>query len=137
MIMAVNTVAIDTNVLIYVYDSSDVLKRQLAIELLSDNPHVPAQVISECLNTLRRLLPIAKEKLLILTADLFADCPIIPIHVSTLREASLLVKKYEFQLFDAVIVAASLEAGCNILYSEDMHHDLLVNNSLRIINPFV
>jgi predicted nucleic acid-binding protein len=45
-------------------------------------------------------------------------------------------KKIQFQLFDAIIVAASLQAGCDILYSEDMHHGLIVNSSLTILNPF-
>jgi predicted nucleic acid-binding protein len=39
-------------------------------------------------------------------------------------------------MFDAVIVACGLESGCDILYSEDMRHDLLVFDRLRIINPF-
>ncbi len=48
-----------------------------------------------------------------------------------------LIKKYDLQLFDAMIVSAALEAGCEILYTEDMHHQLLVEAKLRIINPFI
>ena len=47
-----------------------------------------------------------------------------------------LVKRYDFQMFDALIVASALEANCTVLYSEDMHHDLLVEKQLRILNPF-
>jgi predicted nucleic acid-binding protein len=35
------------------------------------------------------------------------------------------------------IVASALEADCDILYSEDFHHHLLVNDRLKIINPFL
>ncbi len=48
-----------------------------------------------------------------------------------------LIKKYDFQLFDAIVVASALEAGCEVLYTEDMHHQLLVNEQLKIINPFL
>jgi len=30
----------------------------------------------------------------------------------------------------------SIEAGCEILYSEDMQHNLLIEQKLRIVNPF-
>ena len=35
-----------------------------------------------------------------------------------------------------MIVAAALLAGADILYSEDMHDGLLVEDRLRIRNPF-
>lgn len=78
-----------------------------------------------------------KEQLVVQTAELFKHCPISTTTSATLQLASTLVKKYLFQLFDAVVVAAALEAGCEILYSEDMHHTLLVNGFLTITNPFI
>lgn len=135
--MRSNKIALDTNVLIYLYDSSNSEKRNIALNLLSEKPQIPAQVISEFLNTLLRLLPMTKEDLLMHAANLFEECNIIPTLPVTLHSASSLTKKYQFQLFDSVIVASSIHGDCDILYSEDMQHKLLVNNSLRIINPFV
>lgn len=134
--MSDNMIAVDTNVLIYLYDSSNSPKRSIALDLLSDKPQIPSQVISEYLNTLRRLSRISKEDLLMHTANLFVGCHIIPTSHSTLLNASSLIRKYQFQLFDAVIVASAIEGGCDILYSEDMQNGLLVNKSLRIVNPF-
>ena len=37
---------------------------------------------------------------------------------------------------DAMIAAAGLLGGCNILYSEDMQDGLLIENHLRVCNPF-
>jgi predicted nucleic acid-binding protein len=48
-----------------------------------------------------------------------------------------LVERYDFQLFDSIIVASALEAECDILYSEDLHHGLIVEDKLTILNPFV
>jgi len=60
--------------------------------------------------------------------------------VSTTSEAYKktfdLVKKYDFQVFDAIIIASALESGCKTLYSEDMHNGLLIESQLEIINPF-
>jgi predicted nucleic acid-binding protein len=62
---------------------------------------------------------------------------ITPVQVSTLKHAQKLIDRYDFQIFDAIIVASALEAGCEVLYSEDFQHNLLVENQLRILNPFV
>ena len=51
-------------------------------------------------------------------------------------DTNVLVQRYDFQLFDSVIVASVLEAECDILYSEDLHHGLIVEDKLTILNPF-
>ena len=136
MIMT-NNIALDTNVLIYLHDNSDLNKRAIAKDLLSDNPYISTQVISEYLNVTRRLLPLSKDELLVQASNLLAGCTIIPVLPNTLVFAAALVKKYDFQLFDSVIVAAALENDCAILYSEDMHHGLIVEKTLTIINPYL
>lgn len=55
---------------------------------------------------------------------------------STLFAASDLRDRYSLSYWDSVIVASALETGAEILYSEDMQDGLLVNNQLRIVNPF-
>jgi predicted nucleic acid-binding protein len=132
-----NNASVDTNILIYLHDASHPGKRQNAKSLLAGNPKISAQVISEYLNTMRRLLSLSKEDLLFQAAGLFQPCPVMATLPSTLYLASSLIKKYRFQLFDAVIVAASLEGNCTTLYSEDMQHGLVVNNTLTIVNPFL
>lgn len=62
---------------------------------------------------------------------------IYPIQRSTLTTSLFLMGKYDFQLFDSLIVASALEKGCETLYSEDMQHDLLVEEQLKIVNPFI
>lgn len=132
-----NNIALDTNVLIYLHDSPNQDKRAIAKNLLADNPRIPSQVVSEYLNTTRRMLSLSKEELLIQASGLFSGCIILPSLPDTLLFASSLVKKYQFQLFDAAIVAAAIEGHCNILYSEDMHHGLVVDKCLTITNPFL
>ena len=50
--------------------------------------------------------------------------------------ASNLRIKYSLSYFDSIIVATALEEGCNILYSEDMQQNQIIENTLHIINPF-
>jgi predicted nucleic acid-binding protein len=44
--------------------------------------------------------------------------------------------KYSLSFWDSLIVASALAANAEILYSEDMQNGLLIENKLRIINPF-
>ncbi len=129
--------AVDTNIVVYLQDTLNLPKREVAVDILFQKPKIPSQVISEYLNVTRKLLPLTKESLLAQTARLFQHCEIMNTTTSTLQLASELVKTYRFQLFDAVIVAASLEGKCDVLYSEDMQDGLMVNNALTIVNPFL
>jgi predicted nucleic acid-binding protein len=130
-------ISVDTNILIFIHDKLNIEKREIAQQILSENPAISTQVISEYINTTRRLLPdFKKEDLLLQTAELFSECPVAKVTSATLVIAAELIKKYQFQIFDAVIVASGIESGCNVLYSEDMHHGLIVNKTLTIINPF-
>ncbi|GHU94686.1 twitching motility protein PilT [Bacteroidia bacterium] len=135
MIMNEGFFALDTNILIYL-ESADARKRQIAETLLSCDPVISAQVISEFINVTRRLRNITKNQLIAEAVALFRHCPIAPTQHSTLEMAADLIHHYDFQIFDAIVVASALESQCSFLYSEDMYHQLHVNNSLVIINPF-
>jgi predicted nucleic acid-binding protein len=135
-IMTEDFFAIDTNVLIYL-EGNDSTKRQIAEILLSGNPLISPQVISEFINVTRRLRQAPKSTIISETVELFRHCPIAAIKHSTLDLSLNLIKRYDFQIFDSIIIATALESKCNILYSEDMHHGLTVENRLKIINPFV
>lgn len=100
-------------------------------------PTVSSQVISAYLNVLRRILNLPKEVLIGEAISWLKICRIVPTNLTILRSAHRLISQYKFQLFDAIIVAGALETGCTILYSEDMHHGLLVEQQLRILNPFL
>ncbi len=38
--------------------------------------------------------------------------------------------------WDSLIVGSAVKSGCKRLYSEDMQYGLIVENELKIINPF-
>ncbi len=45
-------------------------------------------------------------------------------------------KRYRFSYWDSLIIASALENNCSILYSEDMQHSQVIEDNLKIINPF-
>ena len=56
--------------------------------------------------------------------------------VDPVPERRALAERYGLSVYDAMIIAAALLAGCTTLWSEDMQDGLLVEGQLRIANPF-
>ena len=131
-----SNIALDTNILVYLYDSSNNKKRTKSEELLLLHPIISSQVVSEYLNVTKRLLNLPKKIVFEKCISVFNHCIINPVVFETLLLAKKLLDKYDFQVFDSIIVSCAIQANCIILYSEDMHNNQLINGKLRIINPF-
>jgi len=128
--------ALDTNVLIYSHDENDGYKQNIARDLIVQSPVICTQVVSEYISVLKRILNIPKANVINAAIPILRSCQIQAVDISTLQTAERLILQYDFQIFDAIIVASALENGCEILYSEDMHHKMKVDN-LVIVNPFL
>ena len=130
-------IALDTNVLMFLYNDEFIAKRSVAENLVFANPIIPAQVVSEFLNVSKRLLQIPKLDTLVKCNKALKNCTIVPTTQIVLNHAEKLITRYDLQLFDAIIVASAIEANCTILYSEDMQHGFVIEGTLTIINPFI
>jgi predicted nucleic acid-binding protein len=130
-------ISIDTNVLIYNHGIDGDAKQLIADSLLDNVPVISTQVISEYLNVIKRISKMSKSDLLKMCAEWLENCQVQSVSLSTIKLARHLVERYDFQLFDSIIIASALEAECDILYSEDLHHGLVVEDRLTILNPFV
>jgi predicted nucleic acid-binding protein len=54
----------------------------------------------------------------------------------TYLEALRISERYGFSIWDGMILASALDAGCATLYTEDLQHGQIVEG-LRIVNPFL
>ena len=137
IIMTNRSSAVDTNILLYAHYNDEPSKTKIAIEILDSLPLISSQVISEYMNVLKKRFKLSKEAVIDICIANFDGCFLYSTTFETLKLAKTLIRKYDLQLFDSMIVASSLEANCNILYSEDMHNGLIIEKQLTIINPFV
>jgi predicted nucleic acid-binding protein len=126
----------DTNVLVYAIGQDDV-RTPIAESLLAQGGVLSVQVLNELASVARRKLGMSWEEVKEALAALRSLCePPIPITVETHEKALLLATRYRFHLYDAVIVAAAIEAECETLYSEDFQSGQVVEGRLTIRNPF-
>jgi predicted nucleic acid-binding protein len=134
---------LDTNIFVYTFDHTSPSKQQRATELVSEalssgKGCISLQVAQEFLNLCQRKFPApmtAAEATQHLKAVLAPLCTVFPT-IALLEEALDLRQNLRFSFYDSLIIAAALEAGCTLLYSEDLHHGQQIGQ-LRIENPFV
>ncbi|MCK1392087.1 PIN domain-containing protein [Bradyrhizobium sp. 1] len=125
----------DSNILIYTATSDP--RKQQATACLSDGGYASVQVLNEFVHVARRKLrkdwPVIELALVQFRVSLI---DIVPITLNTHASAVALARSHNFSFYDALIVAAAIEAGCDTLYSEDMQHGRSIDG-LTIINPFL
>ena len=124
----------DTNVILYLLDDSP--KADRAEVILGQGPRISVQVLNEALVNCRRKAGLSWEKTGTFLASVRTLCPVEDLTLQTHDVGRALAERYSFSVYDAMIVASALIAGCTTLWSEDMRDGLLVEDQLRIVNPF-
>lgn len=128
-----------TNILVYTYSSTEPDKQKIAQECIADsieNIWISTQVLNELNNVLYRKFALPYESILSVMDELNDYLQVAMISPETIRQALILGARYQYSYFDNLMIASALEKGCNILYSEDMHHGQKIVGGLEIINPF-
>jgi predicted nucleic acid-binding protein len=125
----------DTNVLVYLA-SADAAKADRAEEALTAGGSISVQVLNELANVARRKLLLSWTETGALLGTLRSLLTVHPVTLETHSAGLRLAERYGLSIFDAMVVASALEAGCDTLLSEDMQHGLMVEKRLRIVNPF-
>ena len=124
----------DTNILVYAF--LDTEKRSRALEVLSEGGVISVQVLNEFTNVARKKHQrtwLDIEAALEVIHDRLPD--VVPIAAQTHAAAIALARDHGFAFYDALIVAAAIEAGCDTLLSEDMQDGRMIGG-LAIRNPF-
>lgn len=124
----------DTNVVLYLLDDGP--KADRAEVILGQGPRISVQVLNESLVNCRRKAGLGREEAAAFLEGVRALCPVEDLTVQTHDVGRALAERYGFSIYDAMIVASALVAGCTTLWSEDMQDGLLVEGQLRIVNPF-
>ena len=136
--------AFDTNILAYAAglrrvaaDEAKIARAGLLIEplLVEGELVIPAQVQAEMHNLLRRKAGLSPSDAAAKVAKYSSGATTVPTDPSVLAEAFELAERHGLQTYDAIILAAAAQGGCDILYSEDMQHGFEWNGVL-VVNPF-
>ncbi len=133
---------LDTNVFVYSFDGKSRAKQKRAAHLIrtavaTRKGMVSYQVVQEFFNVaLRRFAqPMTVEEAEQYLGTVFRPLLTVQSSQALYSEALRVKDRYRLSWFDSLIVAAAMEGGCGVLYSEDLQHGQLFGD-LRVENPF-
>jgi predicted nucleic acid-binding protein len=127
---------LDSNVLVYAFTTDP--RGTTARALLQHGCRISVQALNEFANVARRKLRLSWHEIREAVATIRIVCPnVSPVDISTHEMALDLAEAHGFATFDALVIAAALQADCTTLWSEDMQHGMVVGGRLRILNPFI
>jgi len=124
----------DTNILICAFNKDDA-RQEVAHPLLAMGGVIGVQTLNEFVAVARRSAR-SWEQISEALSAIRILCPtVVSLNLETHEAAVRIAQRYQYHIFDSLIIAAAIEAGCRMLYSEDMN-DGQVIDSLTIRNPF-
>jgi predicted nucleic acid-binding protein len=127
--------AFDTNVVLYIA-GSDSAKAARAEQLARRGGIISVQVLNESTSVLRRKRDMPWPGLRVFLDELQTMLEVRPLTLEIHQSGLSLAERYGFSIYDSFIVASALTTGCDTLWSEDMQDGMLVDDRLRIANPF-
>ncbi len=127
---------LDTNILIYALAEDH--PRAPQAEALLDGGMVSVQSLNEFVSVARRKLGMSWKGVKEFVDLICTLCPgPVPVTLDTHKLAVTLAERYRYGIYDALVLAAALEAGCKVLYSEDFQDGQIIGHQLLIRNPFL
>jgi predicted nucleic acid-binding protein len=125
----------DTNVLVYIA-STDPIKADQAEAAIGRGGAISVQVLGELANVARRKMQMSWADTHSFLGMMRGLLTVYPVTLEIHEKGLALAERYGFSIYDAMIAASAVQAGCDILWSEDMQHGLALGEGLRIVNPF-
>jgi predicted nucleic acid-binding protein len=129
----------DTNILLYLYSTDEPEKQAVSLHAVHACacPTVSTQTLNELANTLFRKMRVQWHVIDAVLAEVEQAFRIEPVTVPVIRQACAIAERYRYAYYDSAVLASALSCGCTLLFSEDMQHGQIIEERLRIVNPFL
>jgi predicted nucleic acid-binding protein len=131
-------VFLDTNILAYDLDAGTPDKQRRAREVLADPTHefvISTQVLLELYVVLtRKLRPALPEAAAAEVIGSLCRLPVVGTDAELVQRAIALSARHQLSVWDAMVVTAAREAGCEELWTEDLATGAELRG-VRIVNP--
>ena len=126
---------IDSNICLYLFDK-DRAKASIAEKLFTSGAVISTQVLAEVANVLVKKFAFSKKDAIETIRFLKNKVEVCPVTPEVIEIAAAIFTRYSFSFFDSMIIAAALNSGCSVLYSEDLHVKQVFDKKLTVVNPF-
>jgi len=117
-------------------EREEIEKHKIASEIILQDINISTQVINEVSSNMIRKLKFSNSEVREFVESCYGRYDIINFSEELFVVASKVRENYNISYYDSLIVSVGLKANVTVLYSENMHDGLVVNEQLKIINPF-
>jgi predicted nucleic acid-binding protein len=124
----------DTNVLIYLLSDS-AAKADRAEQLLLGRGVISVQILNEFAAVASGKFAMKIPDVRVVLGAIRAACDVRVLDLETHDLGVEIAERYQFSIYDSMVVAAALRANCTTLFSEDFQHGQKIDR-LTIVNPF-
>ena len=125
----------DTSVLLYLL-SGDVSKADRAEALVAAGGIISVQVLNEFASFASRKIGMLWPEIREVSETIRAVCRVEPLVLETHELGLALAERYGFSIYDGTILASAQLADCRVVFTEDLQHGQVIDERLKIINPF-
>ena len=126
---------IDANVIIHLA-SADTGKADLAEAAVAAGGAISVQVLNELTNVARRKMRMSWGETNAFLGTLRELLTVHPLTMEAHETGLLFAERYRLSIHDAMIAASAFHAECDTLLSENMQHGMVLEEGLRVVNPF-
>ena len=131
----------DTNIFLYVVSAADedAPKRAIATALIAACDFaISIQVMQEFADAAlrKKRLGVTPQEVRVMLEELAGNYPVWSPTPGLVFCALDLSRRHQIRYYDAAILAAAQELGCQALYTENLNHGQIYD-SVQVINPFL
>ena len=125
---------IDSNVILYLL-SGDASRADKAESIVAASGIISVQVLNEVTSVCQKKLKMDWVEIAVILDTIKANLKVVPLTEKTHALAVQICQRHQLSFYDAHICASAIDAGVDILLSEDMQ-DGMVIDGMAIKNPF-
>ena len=139
--MSGDKVFVDTNILVYAYDTDAGKKHGIALNIMKDLWHsglgtISTQILQEFFVTLTKKIAAPLDISVVReTIRRLAKWDVLLIDVDAIISATELQETYKYSFWDSLIIASAMAGGAKTILSEDLADGQTIQG-VTIKNPF-
>ena len=137
----INNIFLDTNIIIYAYKNDNKEKNDIAVNVLQTKTEnirlfISVQSVNEFISALIKK-NYQRHTIKEYVNEIINSINIFYFDFDIIDYAIDIKFRYNFSYFDSLLLATAIQHNCSIFYTEDLQHNQIIENKIKIINPFM
>lgn len=127
---------IDTNIWLYGFMKGDERHKTASLLIAGENIALGTQVLNEiCFNLIKKA-GYEEDDIAKFIKNMYRRFDILKLNEEIILAASFIRSKYRINYWESIKISTALKNSCKVMFSDTTTNGILIEDSLKIINPF-